>query len=437
MRALRNRRDPRVFPPGRPPSRGAARAHAMAGDRGVAGAFSALLVAVLGFSLLQTMVAPALPALQRDLSTTTTGVSWVLSAFLLTASVATPVVGKLGDMFGKRRLLLASLAVSALGTLVAALSDSIGLLIVARAIQGIAAGAFPLGFGIVRDEFPPERVPTAIGLISATLGIGGGIGLPLAGVIVDRLGWHWIFWLGLVLALVAIAAVWAFVRESPVRSPGRVDWTGAALVSGGLVALLLAISEGRGWGWGSPRILALLAAAVVLLGALVAVETRVRQPLIDMRLLRRRAVLTPNIAALIIGFGMFGAFTLLPLFVETPARFGYGFGASVTQAGLFLLPAAAMMVMASPLAGRIGARGGYKALLALGSLFGAASFVLLAVARDERWMVYLSSAVLGVGIGLAYATLANLVVEAVDQRQTGEATGVNTIMRTIGGSLGA
>lgn len=404
-------------------------------ERGVAAPFAALLTAVLSFSLMQTMVVPALPDLQREFGAGTTTVSWLLSAFLLTASVATGLLGRLGDMFGKRRLLLLSLALFALGTLLAAVAGSIGLLIAARAIQGLGAATFPLAFGIVRDEFPRERVPVAIGLISATFGIGFGIGLVVPGPIVDTLGWRWIFWLGLAVIVAGMAAVAAFVRESPVRSPGRIDWTGAALLSAGLVALLLAISEGRAWGWGSASVVGLL--AIVLLVGFVAAERRIRQPLIDIDLLRRRAVLTSNIAALIIGFGMYSAFTLVPLFVQTPPAAGYGFGASVTGAGLFMIPMAVTMLIAGPVAGRIGARAGFTLALVLACAIGAVGFALFAVAHDQEWTIYLGSAVLGVGVGFAFAALANLVVHAVDQRQTGEATGINTIMRTVGGSVGA
>jgi EmrB/QacA subfamily drug resistance transporter len=406
-------------------------------ERRVAAPFTALLIAVLSFSLMQTMVVPALPDLRREFATTTTTVAWVISAFLLTASVATGLLGRLGDMFGKRRLLLATMAVFAAGTLLAAVSGSIATLIAARAVQGVGAATFPLAFGIVRDEFPRERVPVAIGLISATFGIGFGVGLVVPGPIVDALGWRWIFWLGLAVILAGIVAVWAFVRESPVRSPGRIDWIGALLLSGGLVALLLAVSEGRGWGWASATVVGLFAAAAVLLVAFAAAEVRIRQPLVDVGLLRRRAILTSNVAALIIGFGMYGAFTLVPLFVQTPSKVGYGFGASVTEAGLFMVPMAVTMLFASPLAGRLGARAGFKLPLILASVIGAAGYVLLAVAHHQEWSIYLSTAVLGVGVGFAFAALANLVVQAVDPRQTGEATGINTIMRTIGGSLGA
>lgn len=404
---------------------------------GTAAPFAALLLAVLSFSLMQTMVVPALPDLKREFDASTTSVSWVLSSFLLTASVATALLGRVGDMFGKRRVLIASLGVFAAGTLLAALSNSLPLLITARAVQGVGSAAFPLAFGIVRDQFPRERVPVAIGLISSTFGIGFGIGLVVPGPIVDALNWHWIFWLGLVVILLGIAAVAAFIEESSVRSPGRIDWTGVVLLSGGVVALLLAISEGKSWGWASGGVIGLFVAAVVFLVVFAYVENTVREPLIDMKLLRRPAVLTSHITALIIGFGMYGAFTLVPLLAQTPSKAGYGFDASVTESGLFMVPMAVTMLIASPLAGRIGAALGWKLPLVLACLIGMVGFVIYAAAHDTEWAMYAGSAVLGIGVGFAFAALANLVVSAVDRSQTGEATGINTIMRTIGGSLGA
>ncbi|MFD6423254.1 MFS transporter [Streptomyces sp. NPDC060198] len=405
--------------------------------RSIAAPFAALLLAVLSFSLMQTMVVPALPNLREEFGASTTGVSWVISSFLLTASVATALLGRVGDMFGKKRVLIASLSVFALGTLLAALSDSLGLLIAARAVQGVGSAAFPLAFGIVRDQFPRERVPVAIGLISSTFGIGFGVGLVIPGPIVDALDWHWIFWLGLIVILLGIAAVAAFIQESSVRSPGRIDWPGVFLLSAGIVALLLAISQGKSWGWASVSVIGLFVAALVLLAVFWYVETKVREPLIDIELLRRPAVLTSHITALIIGFGMYGAFTLVPLLAQTPSRAGYGFDASVTESGLFMVPMAVTMLFASPLAGRLGAAFGWKLPLVLACLIGVVGFVVYAAAHDSEWAMYAGSAVLGIGVGFAFAALANLVVSAVDRSQTGQATGINTIMRTIGGSLGA
>jgi EmrB/QacA subfamily drug resistance transporter len=396
----------------------------------------ALVIGALAYALSQTLVAPALPEIQRELHTTTTAVTFVLTGYLLSASVATPVVGRLGDMFGKERMLVATMSVFALGSLVAALSHSIELLIAGRVIQGVGGAVFPLSFGIIRDEFPRERVATGIGLISATFGIGGGVGLVLSGLIVDNLSYEWLFWLGLVVIAIAIVATHLFVPESPIKVPAKIDWGGAALLSAGLIALLVAVSEGNAWGWGSARVLGLLAAAVVLLSVWARFEQRVPQPLVDMNMMRARAVFTTNLTGLLVGFGMFGSFILIPQFVQMPPSAGFGFGATVTQAGLFLLPSTVVMLVAGPFAGWLGGRFGSKLPLVLGTLIGAVSFVWLAAAHDERWMIYVGVALLGFGIGFSFAAMANLIVEAVDQTQTGVATGMNTIMRTIGGALG-
>jgi EmrB/QacA subfamily drug resistance transporter len=396
-----------------------------------------LAVGALAFALLQTMVVPALPDMQHALHTSTTSIAWVLTIYLLSASVATPVVGRLGDIFGKEHTLLAVLVIFALGSLTCALSHSLGVLIIGRAVQGAGGAIFPLSFGIIRDEFPRERVAAGIGLISATFGVGGGAGLVLSGVIVDHLSYEWIFWLGLVITVIAMVTTRLFVPESPIKSPARIDWWGAAFLSGGLVCLLLGVSQANAWGWGSPRIVALFAGAALLLVGFGWFELRVPEPLVDMRLMRRRSVWTTNLAGLLVGFGMFGSFLLIPQFVRTPLQAGYGFGATVIEAGIFLLPAAAVMLIAGPLAGALGTRFGSRLPLQLGALITAAAFGVLAAAHAERWQIYLGSALLGVGIGFAFASMANLVVEAVPAERTGEATGINTIMRTVGGALGA
>jgi EmrB/QacA subfamily drug resistance transporter len=395
-----------------------------------------LAVAALAYALLQTMVAPALPAIQRELGASTTSVTWVLTVYLLTASIATPILGRLGDMFGKERVLVIVLGVFALGSVIAALSHSIELLVAGRAVQGAGGAVFPLAFGIIRDEFPRERVATGIGLISATFGIGGGAGLVLSGLIVDHLSYEWIFWFGFAVVAVAIVATRLFVPESPVKSPARIDWTGAALLSAGLVCLLLAVSEGNRWGWTSPEILGLFAAAAAILILWARFEARAPEPLVDVHLLRLRGVWTTNLTGLLIGFGMFGSFILIPQFVQTPEQSGFGFGVDVTGAGLFMLPSAAIMLVAGPLAGTLAGRVGSKVPLLMGAGCATLSFALLSVAHSQEWHVLVAVTLLGLGIGLSFASMANLIVEAVPQHQTGEATGMNTIMRTVGGAFG-
>jgi EmrB/QacA subfamily drug resistance transporter len=398
-----------------------------------------LAVLALGgvsFALLQSLVAPALPEIQHSLHTSESMVSWVLTGYLLSASVSTPIVGRLGDMFGKERVLVVVLVMLGLGTLMAAVATSIGMLILARVVQGIGGGIFPLSFGIIRDEFPRHRVSGGIGLMSALLGIGGGLGVVLAGVIVDTLSYHWLFWIPLVAIIGATVLAHFYVPESPIKTPGRINWLGAALMSAGLGGVLLAISEGNRWGWGSSRTLGLLAAGALLVLLWIPAELRAEEPLVDMRMMRLKGVWTTNLVAVLLGVGMYSSFILVPQLVQLPKSTGFGFGATVTGAGLFLLPATLMMLFVGSLAGRLEVRFGSKPPLIAGAVSAAASFLLLAVAHGQRIDIYVSMALLGIGIGLAFAALANLIVDNVRQDQTGVATGMNTVMRTVGGAVG-
>ena len=395
-----------------------------------------LALAGASYALLQSAVAPALPEIQADLHASATSTAWLLTGYLLSASVLTPIIGRLGDMFGKERTLVASLAILSFGVLLAALASSIGLLILARVIQGSGGAIFPLAFGIIRDEFPRDKAAQGIAMISAILGIGGGLGIILAGPIIDTFDYHWLFWFPLIPVLGATLATIFFVPESPVKSPGRVDWTGAALLAGWVVLMLLGISQTASWGWGDPRVIALVAASLVVLLIWVRVESRTREPLVDMVMMRVRGVWTVNAAAFLVGAGMYSSFILFPEFTETPASAGYGFGASVTEAGLFLLPCTLAMLIVSPIAGWLAGRVGSRVTLIAGSLTTSGAFALAAAAHHQPVDIYLSTGLLGVGIGLAFASLANLIVEAVPPSQTAVATGMNTVMRTLGGSVG-
>jgi len=403
-----------------------------------------LTVAGSAYALQQTMVIPALPTLQRELHTTTTWVTWVLTALLLVASVATPIFGKLGDQYGKERLLVISLALFFVGCVGAAAAWNIWALIFFRAFQGLGAAVFPLSFGIIRDEFPREKVGVAIGLISAVFGVGGGFGIVFSGLIVDHLSWRWLFIFGAIPVAIAAVLVRRFVPESPIKTPSRVDFLGGVLLSAGLICLLLALTEGESWGWTSARIGGLFAAAAVFLALWVGAELRVPEPMVDMRVFVRRQVLFTNICALITGFAMFGTFVLIPNFVEAPrglaadtARLvNYGFGATATKAGLYLVPSSFALLFAGPAAGLIGRRTGSKWPLAAGMLLSGISAVMLALWHDEPWQVLFAMPVLGTGVGFAFAAMATLITEAVSPSETGIATGMNTVMRTVGGVIG-
>jgi EmrB/QacA subfamily drug resistance transporter len=390
----------------------------------------------LAFSMLSSAVVPALPTIQHDLHTTETGVAWLLTGYLVSSSIGTAILGRLGDMYGKEHVLVWTLVVLAFGTLLAALSHSLALVIVARVVQGVAGGIFPLAFGIVRDEFPRDQVAGSIGLISAILGIGGGIGVVAGGWVVEHLSWQWLFWLPLVMIVIAAFCTWRFVPESPVRVPGRVNWVAAILMAAGLSAALIAVSETTTWGWGSAKTIGLLVGGLALLAIWVWVEVRSAEPLIDMAMMRIRGIWTTNLVAFLLGAGMYSSFIVIPQFAQLPKSTGFGFGASVVQSGLYLVPSTIGMVVVGFAAGTIARRFGSKHAAIVGSALTALAFGYLALAHGHTYDLLICSALLGTGIGLAFAALGNLVVQAVEPHQTGAAGGMNTVMRTIGGAIG-
>jgi EmrB/QacA subfamily drug resistance transporter len=398
--------------------------------------FVVLCVAVSSFSLLQSMVNPVLPTIQAALDTDQRTVTWLLTAYLVSASVFTPIIGRIGDKVGKERMLVFTLGALAVGSLIAALAPTIGVLIFARVVQGVGGGVLPLTFGIIRDEFPRERVAGAIGTAAALLAVGGGLGLVLAGPLVDALSYHWLFWLPMIVTVGAMVATAVFVPESPVRTPGRINVWAALLLSAWLVCLLLPVSQGSAWGWTSPEVLGLLGAAALLCAAWVATEVRSLEPLIDMRMMRLPAVWRVNLVAVLMGVGMYSFYAFLPQFLQTPTATGYGFSATVTDSGLLLLPQSIATFLAGLASGRLAARYGSKRVLVVGSTLNAVGLGVLTVAHDQLWQVLVVTLVTGLAFGLAFAAMSNLVVESVPPTQTGVASGMNANIRTIGGALG-
>jgi MFS family permease len=349
----------------------------------------------ISYALLQSLVIPALPQIQSSLHTSESAVGWVLTAYLLSASVATPIIGRLGDMYGKERLLMIVLLMLALGTLISAIASSLSLMVLGRIIQGAGGGIFPLAFSIIRDEFPNERVPGAIGLVSSLLGIGGGAGVVFAGVVTQNLSYHWLFWFPLAIIVFTAYLTWRYIPESPVKTPAQINYRAAGLMTAGISGVLLAITKTSTWGWGSPKTLGLLVLGGVLIAAWVREELRSREPLVDMRMMAVRGVWTTNTVAFLIGVGMYSSFVLLPQLVQEPASTGYG-----------------------------------------GALFALASYVLLVADRSQQWEIYVVAGLLGIGIGLSFSAMANLIVQNVRREQTGVATGMNAVTRTLGGAFG-
>ncbi|MEU7721570.1 MFS transporter [Streptomyces tibetensis] len=390
-------------------------------------AFGGILMAVM-----QTVVVPLLPDLPRITGASAGTVSWMVTATLLSGAVLTPVLGRAGDMYGKRRVLMAALGLMTAGSVLCALTSDIAVLIAARTLSGAAAAVVPLSISILRDELPPERRGSAVALMSSTVGIGAALGLPLAAVIVQYANWHTMFWVTSALGAAGVTSVWWAVRESPVREPGRFDVPGTIGLATGLVCLLLGVSQGGQWGWGSERVVGLFAAALVVLALWSWQQLRAERPLVDLRLAGRPRVGLSHVAALLAGFAFYANTLVTAQLVQAPEATGYGLGLSIVATGLCLLPSGIVMLLLSPVSARISAARGPRITLALGATVIAAGYAVRIADSRELWMIIAGATIVATGTTLAYSALPTLILRAVPPEQTASANGVNVLMRTIG-----
>jgi MFS family permease len=384
----------------------------------------------------QSAVLPLLPRLQAELNVSVTAVSWTFTISMLVGAVATPLFSRFGDMYGRRRMLLVSFVLMLAGSVIAGLATSLPMLLAGRVVQGFSVAVIPLSIGVVRGVLPPEKMATGIGMISATIGIGSGIGLVLSGVIAQyTTGFRVVFWVMAALAVAALVLGWLLLRDPTPPQGGRPDIPGALLLAGALVTLLLGITEGQSWGWTSVGILGLFAVSVALFAVWVVVERRTADPLVDIALLTHRGTIGASVASMLLGFAMFGGFSLAPQFVQAPALAGYGFGASVLQAGLYLLPASLLMMIVSLASGGLIRRLSAPYVVAIGAVLTCASELWLVLSHERGTDVLTSMTLLGLGIGLAYSALATMAIEHVDPAMTGVASGVNSLVRMLGASI--
>ncbi|WP_067702079.1 MFS transporter [Nocardia jejuensis] len=397
----------------------------------------ALCAAGLVVSLQQTVVIPLLPRMIVQLHTDVSGVTWLFTAALLSGAVATPLLSRFGDMYGKKPLVLTAMGMLIVGSVICAFADSLGVYIVGRALQGTSAAMIPLAIGIIRDTFPRERLVGAIGIVSGTMGVGGTIGLLVTGVIADHTeSPHPVFWLTAGLGVVAIVLIQLSTKNNGVRHGGKPDYIGAALLAGLLICLLLGISEGPRWGWDSSSVLELFAGAIVLAVIWVVVELKVQQPLVRLQLLVGPKSLTANLASFLLGFSMFGAFTLVSNFIQAPAdKVGYGLSGSVLAVGLYGIPSAVLMTFFSFNTGRIAGKIGPAYTLAIGSVFAGLSMAWLAISHDHGYDMVIAQILQGTGFGIGYAALGSLAVQHVPMNESGIASGINSLVRTAGGSI--
>lgn len=386
-------------------------------------------------ALTQTMIIPLVPVLPRLLNSSPADASWAITATLLGGAVVMPIAGRLGDMFGKRLLLLLSLLALAAGSLLCALSDSLHVVVAGRALQGFSMGAIALGISIMRDELPAERVGSAVAQVSATLGVGGAVGLPISAVIAEKGSWHTLFWVAGALALIGVVAVATLVPESPVRTPARFDVLGALGLAAGLLMLLVAITKGGDWGWGDRLTLGLIGGSVVVLLVWGAWELRSSSPLVDLRVSARPQVLFTNASSVAVGFAMYGMSLIPTQILMAPEQTGYGMGRSMIQAGLLLAPSGLVMYLFSSVGARLSAARGPRTSLATGIVVIGCGYVSALFLRDQPWEITLATVFIGAGIGIAYAAMPALIMGAVPITETAAANGLNSLMRSMGTSL--
>jgi len=398
------------------------------------GAIVALGCSGLLVSLLQTAVVPLIPQFPALLSVSSSSATWLLTITLLAGAVSAPVLGRLGDMYGKRRMLLVSLGIILVSSVLAALAPNFAVLLVARGMQGVGFGVIALGMSLMRDVLPPAKVAGGVGLMSSSLGVGGAIGPPVTGILAQHGGWRLLFAALAVGTLGLLAVVVRMVPESGLRSGGRFDTVGAVGLSVALVCLLLGISKGSAWGWSSPLVLGLLAASAAVLAVWGRYELRCSAPLVDLRVAARPAVLRTNLASVLLGFSMFATFALATQILQAPVATGYGFGLSMLVAGVLLLPIGGAMMIFSSVSARTSRRHGPSVTVIAGAALLVVGDAAIAMLPATLWLVVAAATVGAIGAALAYSALPLLIMRAVPATETAAANSLNTLMRQLGTS---
>jgi EmrB/QacA subfamily drug resistance transporter len=389
-------------------------------------------------AIMQTLVTPLIADLPKILHTSASNAAWVITVTLLVAAVFVPVFGRLGDLVGKRRMLLVCSVPLVAGSVVCALSSSVVPMIVGRGLQGMGMGMVPLGIALLRDVVPEKKLSSSIALVSASMGIGGGLGLPIAAAIAQYASWRVLFWGSAGLALIIAVLAWFLIPHVPAGARGeRFDIPGALGLGAGLVCLLLAVSKGADWGWNSSTTLGLFVAAAVLLVGWGLWELRTRQPIIDLRATARPRVLLTNVASVFVGVGMYSAMLIMPQLLQLPKATGYGLGQSMLASGLWMLPGGVMMMLVSPLGGRLSDARGPKFTLISGVLVLAVGYAVSLLLMGSTWGVMLALMIINSGVGLAYGAMPALIMSSVPPSETAAANGFNTLMRSLGTSFGA
>lgn len=401
-----------------------------------------LTVVVLCFggmtvSLTQTLVVPIQGQLPTLLNTSPSNAGWVVTITLLAGAVSMVVSGRLGDLLGKQRILVATSALLVLGSLISALSDTLAPMLAGRALQGMALGFIPVGIALMREVTPPKMANTAIAAMSATLGVGGAIGLPLSAFIAQSFDWHAIFWMGAALSTLMTVGVVVLVPHRNDHAGGSLDLSGAFGLTIGLVATLIGVSKANAWGWTSGRTLGSLIGGVVVLLVWGAYQLRRREPLVDLRVSASRPILLTNLAAIAIGFGMMAQSIVVPQLLQLPSATGFGLDQSLLATGLWMAPGGLVMMAFAPVSGRLMTVLGPKQTLMIGAAVLGAGYLVAFFLMAAPWQLLIASSISAAGVGIGYGAMPTLIMGNVSSREAGAAVGINALMRSIGTTTAA
>ncbi|MCG5220862.1 MFS transporter [Streptosporangium sp. KLBMP 9127] len=401
------------------------------------GIVTVMAVAGIVASLTQTLVVPLIGELPAILHTSASNASWVITVTLLAGAVTTPVMGRLGDLYGKRRMMLVCSVPLILGCVICALAGSLTPMIIGRGLQGMGMGMIPLGISALRDLLPSDRLGPSIALMSSSMGIGGALGMPMAAAVAEYASWRALFWSTAALSVLVAVLIRLLVPATPATARGRIDVVGALGLGIGLVCLLMGVSKGADWGWGSATTLGLLITAVIVLLAWGWWQLRAKDPLVDLRVTARPQVLLTNLASIVVGFSMYAQSLIVMQILQLPAATGYGLGQSMLAAGLWMAPSGLMMMAVSPIGARLSAARSPKVTLIVGSLIMALGYGSSMALLGSTWGLLIVSCICTIGVGFAYGAMPALIMGAVPLSETAAANSFNTLMRSIGTTVSA
>lgn len=407
------------------------------GGRATIQVFIAFILAEFTASMELSMVYTALPALMRAFPEST-HVPWVVTVHFLVYASAAAVCGKLAELYGLKRVLLAALLIAGTGSVISACSSNLAMLILGRGMQGVGSAAVPLIYGLVRVLMPPARVPMAVSIVAMAATVISSVGLLIGGVMIDHFPWQSIFYLTASLCALAILAAIVFLPATPPGpNPGRLDIAGAILFVPAITGVLLSITFARKSGWGDPATLALLGGGLLVFIFWAVHELRQSDPLIDLRLMMRRQIGLGNLCMVFLALGALQHTQVLPILMQQPQWTGLGFGLTATVTGLLQLPIMLIYLCGSPLSGYLAGRYGARRAALTGGALVSVGWAAIALHHHDLWFLMAMDYVQALGMAVLYAAIPNVIVEEAPAERVSEATGVLSVLRSVAMGVGS